>query len=188
VNLLKTLIDYLLAILLFPFIVPTCCFIAFAVYLIDRETPFFLQKRVGLHEEEFTLYKFRTMSLNTANVPSHLANPDQVTAIGKFMRIYKIDELPQLLNVLLGQMSFVGPRPNLEGQEPLSTLRKSEGIYCVKPGITGLAQIRNIDMSDPAMLVAVDKEYIENWTVIGDFKLVFQTLFGSGSGDAMKSK
>jgi len=176
----------MVALLLLPFIVPACCFIAFLVFVIDRQSPFFLQKRIGLNEAEFTLFKFRTMYINTANVPSHLANPDQITSLGKTMRRYKIDEFPQVLNVLLGQMSFVGPRPNLEGQEPLTSLRKSAGIYTVKPGITGLAQIKEIDMSNPKLLVAADRDYIENRSVVGDFRIMFKTVFGSGSGDAVE--
>ncbi|MFT4849969.1 MAG: O-antigen biosynthesis protein WbqP [Sediminicola sp.] len=152
----------------------------------DTGSPFFLQKRVGKNKRPFTLIKFRTMSKNTESVASHLASVDSITKVGKFLRATKLDELPQLWNVILGDMSLVGPRPNLFNQEELIFERDKMGIYNVRPGITGLAQIQNIDMATPARLAEVDEKMIKTMSVGLYFKCIFATVFGAGSGDAVK--
>lgn len=152
--------------------------------LFDTGSPIFIQQRVGKHKRPFNLIKFRTMSLGTESVASHLAGQASITQLGAFLRKTKIDELPQLINVLKGEMSFVGPRPNLFNQQELIKERDSRGVYEVLPGITGLAQVNNIDMSTPKHLAEVDQKMIETLTLKNYFKYIIQTATGSGSGDA----
>lgn len=152
----------------------------------DTGSPVFIQERVGRNKKPFRLIKFRTMSVETKSVASHLANNASITKLGTFLRKTKIDELPQLINVLKGEMSLVGPRPNLFNQEELIKERDALGVYDVFPGVTGLAQVQNIDMSTPALLAKTDKKMIDTLTVKDYFKYILMTATGSGSGDAVK--
>ena len=129
--------------------------ILYIIGLFDTGKPVFVQERVGRYKKPFNLYKFRTMNVNTKSVASHLANQSSITKFGGFLRKTKLDELPQLLNVLKGDMSLVGPRPNLYNQTELIEERDKRGVYDVTPGITGLAQINEIDMSTPKKLAEV---------------------------------
>ncbi|RRJ84499.1 sugar transferase [Aestuariirhabdus litorea] len=156
------------------------------VGLFDTGSPVFIQTRVGRHQKPFKLIKFRTMSVDTASVASHLASSSSITKLGAFLRKTKLDELPQLINVLKGDMSLVGPRPNLFNQEELIKERETLGVYDVLPGITGLAQINNIDMSTPALLAKTDREMIDSLTLKGYFRYILMTATGSGAGDAVK--
>lgn len=151
--------------------------------LFDTGAPLFLQERVGRGRRPFTLVKFRTMALDTASVASHLASSASITRMGRFMRKTKLDELPQLWNVLKGEMSLVGPRPNLFNQEELIAERDALGVYAVRPGITGIAQINNIDMSTPRLLAQTDAAMIRSMSVPLYFKLLLQTVLGRGNGD-----
>ncbi|BAJ01462.1 sugar transferase [Shewanella violacea] len=151
----------------------------------DTGSPIFIQQRVGKNKKPFNLIKFRTMSVGTKSVASHLANTASITKLGGFLRKTKVDELPQLINVLKGEMSFVGPRPNLFNQEELIQERDSRGVYEVLPGITGLAQVNNIDMSTPKLLAETDLKMIKSLTIKNYFKYIIQTATGSGSGDAV---
>jgi lipopolysaccharide/colanic/teichoic acid biosynthesis glycosyltransferase len=126
------------------------------------------------------------MTVGTASVASHLASSASITKFGDFLRKTKLDEVPQLWNVLKGEMSLVGPRPNLYNQEELIYERESRGVYNVRPGITGLAQVNEIDMSTPELLAEIDKKMIETLTIGLYFKYIIQTATGSGSGDAVK--
>ena len=152
----------------------------------DTGAPIFIQERMGRNKKPFKLIKFRTMPVETKSVASHLANTASITKLGVFLRKTKIDELPQLINVLNGEMSLVGPRPNLFNQEELIKERNTRGVYEVRPGITGLAQIQNIDMSTPELLARTDKEMIDSLVLKKYFKYIAKTLVGSGSGDAIK--
>ncbi|NOF19692.1 sugar transferase [Vibrio cholerae] len=154
--------------------------------LLDTGSPIFVQERVGRNKKPFKLVKFRTMSVDTQSVASHLANTNSITKLGAFLRKTKIDELPQLINVLRGDMSLVGPRPNLFNQEELIAERDALGIYDVLPGITGLAQIQNIDMSTPRLLAQTDKKMIDTLTLKDYFRYILMTATGSGAGDAVK--
>lgn len=154
--------------------------------LFDTGSPIFIQTRVGRHKKPFKLIKFRTMSKDTASVASHLANNAAITKFGGFLRKTKIDELPQLINVLKGEMSLVGPRPNLFNQEELIAERDTLGVYNVLPGVTGLAQVQNIDMSTPKLLAETDKQMIDTLNIGSYFKYILMTATGSGSGDAVK--
>ncbi|EGR0040736.1 sugar transferase [Vibrio vulnificus] len=154
--------------------------------LFDTGSPIFVQERVGRNRKPFKLVKFRTMSVDTQSVASHLASTSSITKLGAFLRKTKIDELPQLINVLKGEMSLVGPRPNLFNQEELIKERDALGVYNVLPGITGLAQVQNIDMSTPQLLAKTDREMIDTLTIKNYFKYIIMTVTGSGSGDAVK--
>ncbi|EOX3446919.1 sugar transferase [Vibrio cholerae] len=155
------------------------------ICLFDTGSPIFIQERVGRNKKPFKLIKFRTMSMNTQSVASHLASTRSITKLGSFLRKTKLDELPQLINVLKGEMSLVGPRPNLFNQEELIDERDALGVYDVLPGITGLAQIQNIDMSTPRLLAQTDKIMIDTLTLKNYFGYIFKTVTGSGAGDAV---
>lgn len=149
----------------------------------DTGAPIFIQERVGKNKRPFKLIKFRTMSVDTKSVASHLASSSSITKLGSFLRKTKIDELPQLINVLKGEMSLVGPRPNLFNQKELIAERESRGVYDVLPGITGLAQVNTIDMSTPKLLAETDQRMIQTLTIKDYFKYIIMTATGSGAGD-----
>lgn len=154
--------------------------------LFDTGSPIFRQVRVGRHKKPFTLVKFRTMKKDTASVASHLASASAITPFGGFLRKTKLDELPQLWNVLWGDMSLVGPRPGLFNQEELTAARDKKGIFNARPGITGLAQVNEIDMSTPELLAETDAQMLQNLTLANYFKYIFMTVAGKGSGDRIK--
>ena len=154
----------------------------------DTGSPFFVQQRMGLNKKTFKLVKFRSMHLNTKSVATHLAHSSSVTNYGMFLRSSKLDELPQLWNVLLGEMSLVGPRPNLVNQVELIQERDSLGVYNLKPGITGLAQINKIDMSTPKELARIDAQMMDDFGVNKYFHYIIVTVLGKGSGDRIVHK
>lgn len=178
------LLDILFAFLGLVFGLPLLIIITVVGYF-DTGSPIFQQERVGRYKKPFTLIKFRTMKKDTASVASHLASSSSITKFGGFLRKTKLDELPQLWNVLKGEMSLVGPRPGLFNQLELTDERDKVGAYNVRPGITGLAQIKNIDMSTPELLARTDNEMIQTLTLRNYFVYIFKTVVGSGSGDAV---
>lgn len=149
----------------------------------DTGSPLFMQQRVGRDQQTFVLVKFRTMKKDTAHVASHLASRDAITPFGRFLRRSKLDELPQLWNVLKGEMSLVGPRPCLFNQHGLIDERQKRGVFHVRPGITGYAQINDIDMSTPELLAETDAQMIHSMTLLNYFKYISQTVLGKGAGD-----
>ena len=149
-------------------------------------SPIFRQERVGKGKKPFRLMKFRSMHVNTPSVATHLARASSITPFGSFLRKSKLDELPQLFNVLMGDMSFVGPRPNLFNQLELIEERIKKGVYAIRPGITGLAQINKIDMSTPQRLAEIDAKMIDHLNVWYYFKYIFLTVFGKGFGDRVR--
>lgn len=179
------LIDFLSAFFGLLLLWPVLLVVAI-IGMFDTGSPIFVQTRVGRNKKPFKLIKFRTMSVETKSVASHLASNTSITKLGYFLRRTKIDELPQLINVVKGEMSLVGPRPNLFNQEELIKERDALGVYDFLPGITGLAQVQNIDMSTPALLAQIDKQMIDSLTVKDYFKYIMMTVTGSGSGDAVK--
>ncbi len=160
--------------------------VLYVIGLFDTGSPLFFQERVGRHQKPFTLVKFRTMKKDTASVASHLASSSSITKFGAFLRRTKLDELPQLWNVLKGEMSLVGPRPGLFNQEELTAAREKHGVFLVRPGITGLAQVSEIDMSTPELLAETDAKMIASLNVRDYFKYIFMTVLGKGSGDRVK--
>ncbi|GGK73287.1 sugar transferase [Amphritea balenae] len=153
---------------------------------LDTGSPVFRQERVGRRRKTFTLVKFRTMKLDTASVATHLACSSSVTRFGCFLRRSKLDELPQLINVFKGEMSLVGPRPCLPNQTELITAREALGVFDVLPGITGLAQVNGIDMSQPEYLAEWDRKMIDEMSVKNYFIYLIKTVLGQGSGDRIK--
>ena len=165
----------------FPFLI-----VLYVVGLFDTGSPLFRQTRVGRNEKPFTLVKFRTMKKDTASVASHLASASSITRFGHFLRKTKLDELPQLWNVVKGEMSLVGPRPCLFNQEELIAERKKRGVLNYRPGITGLAQVKEIDMSTPELLAKTDAKMLESLTISDYFKYILMTVTGSGGGDRVR--
>ena len=167
----------------FPVLLVLC-----VIGLFDTGSPVFRQERVGRDKKTFTLVKFRTMSVDTASVASHLASSSSITKFGHFLRRTKLDELPQLWNVLKGEMSLVGPRPCLFNQEELIAEREQRGVLKARPGITGLAQVNDIDMSTPQLLAETDAKMLANLNISAYFKYIFMTVSGKGSGDRVPGK
>ena len=156
--------------------------------LFDTGSPLFFQTRVGRFQRPFTLVKFRTMRLNAASVATHLADAGAVTKLGALLRKTKLDELPQLWNVLWGDMSLVGPRPCLFNQTELIAERSARKVFDIRPGITGLAQIQGIDMSTPVLLAETDAKLLVDLTITTYLRCIFLTMVGTGSGDRLKTK
>lgn len=143
----------------------------------------FSQERVGQNGRTFTCYKFRTMKTGTKQAGTHEMTADAITGIGAFLRKTKIDELPQVLNILRGELSLVGPRPGLPVQTKLTEERQAHSVLSVLPGITGLAQINGVDMSDPERLARLDAQYIAQRGLLLDLKIILATFLGRGQGD-----
>ncbi len=139
-----------------------------------------------MERHQFLLVKFRTMRPDTASVATHLAQASSITRLGRFLRRTKLDELPQLWNVLKGEMSLVGPRPCLVSQVELIAAREARGVFAVRPGITGLAQVNGIDMSDPERLAKMDSEMIGSLNLRDYFRYLVLTVTGKGSGDRIR--
>ena len=160
----------------------------FVIGYLDNRSPLFFQQRGGKSRASFTLVKFRTMSADTQSVGTHLVDSASVTKLGHFLRKTKLDELPQLFNVLLGDMSLVGPRPCLSNQLKLIAERDKRGVYTVRPGITGLAQINDVDMSTPKKLARYDRIMIINLDLKMYLCLLVATALGRGSGDRVRNR
>ncbi len=168
-------------ILLFPIFI-----IIFVLSLFWHRKPFFVQKRIGFNEAEFLLFKFRTMQENAPTLGTHEISCSYITSFGHWLRCTKCDELPQLINVLVGTMSLVGPRPCLLSQTDVINARRERDCFKVRPGITGFAQILRVDMSDPERLAALDQALIERLCLRTYLMCVLQTVFGAGRGDAVR--
>ncbi|MDC9565603.1 MULTISPECIES: sugar transferase [unclassified Pseudoalteromonas] len=184
-KLLIRILDFTFSLFGLLFAFPFLIILAIIGYF-DTGSPIFIQERVGRNKKPFTLVKFRTMTVDTASVASHLASTASITPFGGFLRKTKLDELPQLWNVLKGEMSLVGPRPGLFNQEELTQAREAKYVFAVRPGITGLAQVNEIDMSTPELLAKTDREMIDTMTIGNYFKYILMTITGSGSGDRVK--
>ena len=150
--------------------------IIFILGWFDTRSPIFFQKRVGIKQKTFMLIKFRTMKPDTLSSGTHLVDPSKITFFGHFLRKYKLDELLQLWNVLIGTMSLVGPRPCLLNQKRLISERKKRGIFKVKPGITGLAQVSGITMKTPKLLAKTDLKMIKKMSLYYYFYYISKTL------------
>lgn len=162
-------------------------FLIYFVGMFDTGSPLFFQERVGRNQKPFILIKFRSMHLETISISTHLVDKSAITYIGGILRRTKLDELPQLWNVLKGEMSLVGPRPCLFSQQDLIQAREKLGVFLLRPGLTGLAQLSNLDMSDPILLAQADAKLLENFSLNTYFKCIFMTLIGNGFGDRVNS-
>jgi O-antigen biosynthesis protein WbqP len=159
-------------ILISPFLLISCSLI----FLEDGAPFFFKQKRLGLHQSIFKIYKLRTLRKGAPQVGTHELDESFKLRTGKIIRALKLDEFPQLLNVVKGELNLVGPRPGLDSQIKLRESRELLSIFETKPGITGLSQILGYDMSNPEELAEVDKIYIENYSVILDLMILLGTF------------
>ena len=158
-------------ILLFPLLA-----LIWFIGLLINGSPLFTQNRVGLKLKPLILVKFRTMPIKTKSVGTHLIKDIKLTSFGYFLRQTKLDEIPQLLNVLLGDMSLVGPRPCLFNQKKLIRERTKREVFKVRPGITGLAQILEINMKTPTLLAKTDQKMISNMSLYNYFYYIFRTI------------
>ena len=180
------MINRLLALFLLVILSPLFLIVAMVILIEDGIPVFFTQKRVGINYSFFYIFKFRSMKKNTPNVATHLlTNPDQyLLKIGKFIRITSLDELPNLINIIKGEMVFVGPRPALYNQDDLMTLRVATGVDKLKPGITGWAQINGRDNISIEKKVQLEQEYLNTRSAFLDIEIIIKTftnvLFSKG--------
>ncbi len=184
---MKRIFDVLLGLALAPIALVACVLVALPIVLESRASPLFFQTRLGVRERPFRLLKLRTMHVATPSVASHEVGANNILVTGRLLRQLKIDELPQIWNVLNGTMSFVGPRPGLPNQLDLTEARRRHDVFALVPGITGVAQIRGIDMSTPERLAEVDKTYDQPWSLARDLRILWATATGAGAGDAAAS-
>jgi O-antigen biosynthesis protein WbqP len=180
------MLNRLLAIILLILFFPIFLLVFLAILFEDGFPIFFTQKRVGINYTFFNIYKFRSMKKNTPNVATHLLeNPDQyLLKIGKFIRKTSLDELPNLINIIKGEMVFVGPRPALYNQDDLMELRVANGVSKLKPGITGWAQINGRDEISIFEKVKLEQEYLQKKSFLFDIEILVKTftnvLFSKG--------
>lgn len=178
-NYIKPILDFLLSLVVIVLFIPLCLLICVLIFINDPGPIIFTQKRYGINKSFFNLYKFRTMKMSTPHdTPTHLLkNPDQyITRVGKLLRKTSLDELPQLFNILLGQMSFIGPRPALWNQDDLISERDKYGANGVKPGLTGWAQINGRDELPIDVKARLDGEYVKNMSFLFDIKCFIGTI------------
>ena len=175
---MKRLFDFVMSLIGITVLSPIILIVALAVKLTSPGPMLFKQRRIGKNNDEFQIYKFRTMRIDTPNVPTHLLeNPEQwITPVGKFLRKTSLDELPQLFNILKGEMSIVGPRPALYNQIDLKEMRTEAGVHKLVPGLTGWAQINGRDEIPLSLKVKLDKEYLERKSFFFDIKIIFMTV------------
>ena len=167
--------DFLFALIGIISLMPLMLLIVLILYL-ENKSPFFFQERIGRNLKNFTLIKFRTMRKGTQNCATHLVDSSRITPLGAFLRRTKLDEIPQLWNVLKGEMSFVGPRPALYNQKDLIKLRTKNSVHKILPGITGLAQINGRDKLSIKEKALFDIKYLKDRTLVLDIKIILITL------------
>jgi lipopolysaccharide/colanic/teichoic acid biosynthesis glycosyltransferase len=181
-------LDFSAALAILILLLPVFAILWLIIHLDSPGPAVFAQTRVGKGRVPFTLYKFRTMKRDTVVAGTHEVSVSAVTKAGKFLRKTKLDELPQAFNLLRGEMTLVGPRPCLPMQEELIRARSALGVYALKPGVTGYAQIRQIDMSRPQELAKSDYTYMKLQSFMLNFKILLLTAFGRGGGDRVDSR
>ena len=175
----KRIIDLVLSALILIVFSPILLLLVLAIKVDSKGPVLFTQKRVGVNKVTFPIYKFRTMRIDTPHdVPTHmLSNPNQyITRVGRFLRLTSLDELPQLWNIFVGQMSFVGPRPALWNQDDLIAERDLYRANAVRPGLTGWAQINGRDELEIPVKARLDGEYVEKESFLFDCKCFFKTI------------
>jgi O-antigen biosynthesis protein WbqP len=158
-------------------LLPIIAISAILILLEDGRPVFFIQKRIGKDLKVFNIYKLRTMYKNTPNLGTHEVDKSNYLKIGSILRLTKIDELPQLINFIKGELLLIGPRPGLETQLKLKNERLKKDIFSIAPGISGLGQVLGYDMSDPVKLSKIDALYITNKNIHLDFKILIATFF-----------
>ena len=174
----KRFLDLILSLCALIILSPLFLIVSVGVLISDGSPVFFRQKRVGKNNELFEIYKFRTMKRGTENVASNdLSDADvKITRFGKILRATSIDELPQLLNILNGSMSLIGPRPLIPEETRIRELREKYNVYSVRPGITGWAQVNGRDNVSAEKKALLDKEYVEKQSLMLDIKIFFMTI------------
>ena len=155
---------------------PFLLFATLVIILEDGIPVFFIQERVGKNNKTFKIFKIRTLKKDAPNTGTHQLDQKYQLICGKLFRKIKLDEFPQLINVIKGDINLIGPRPGLISQTDLTKIRSAKGIYEIKPGITGLSQVLGYDMSDPLKLAEIDKLYIENQSIYIDFLILTGTF------------
>lgn len=176
---MKRLWDVIFSLLLIILLSPLFLVVAVFIKLTSKGPVFFKQRRIGRNNNEFLIYKFRTMKMGTPDVATdRLTDPKKyITGIGRFLRKTSFDELPQLINILKGEMTFIGPRPALYNQYELIKLRTSAGVHALVPGVTGWAQINGRDHNNNFQKTELDKYYLRNRSSKLDMKILFLTVF-----------
>ncbi|MCV3243682.1 sugar transferase [Mesorhizobium sp. ZC-5] len=182
----KRAFDFLVSLVAIILLLPVMAIVAIVVRRSSPGPALFVQARVGRHEQPFQCYKFRTMATGAPLAGSHDVSASWITPTGRRLRSTKLDELPQLFNVLRGDMSLVGPRPCLPNQEHVIRARRAKDVFSIRPGITGPAQLAAIDMSTPEALAEADRRYIDTKNFFSDLGILFATVAGKGSGDAAR--
>ena len=185
---MKRIFDFLMSLIAIIILSPVILIVALAVKFTSPGPILFKQRRIGKDNVEFEIYKFRTMRIDTPNVPTHLLeNPEQwITPVGKFLRKTSLDELPQLFNILKGEMSIVGPRPALYNQSDLRDMRTAVGVHKLIPGLTGWAQINGRDEIPLSLKVRLDKEYLDRKSFLFDIKIIFMTVLSVIKSDGVQ--
>lgn len=185
---MKRIFDFVMSLIAIILLSPIILIVALAVKFTSLGPILFKQKRIGKNNVEFYIYKFRTMRIDTPNVPTHLLeNPEEwITPIGKFLRKTSLDELPQLFNILKGEMSIVGPRPALYNQLDLKEMRTNVGIHKLVPGLTGWAQINGRDEIPLSLKVKLEKEYLDKMNFLFDIKIIFMTILSVLKSDGVQ--
>ena len=175
---MKRIFDFIVSIFALIFLSPLFLVVSLAILITDGSPVLFKQERVGKDNKLFTVYKFRTMRNGIGDVSTaELTDANEkITKTGKLLRLTSIDELPQLFNILNGTMSLVGPRPLIPAEKEIRELRAQYGVYSVRPGITGYAQINGRDNIDDETKALLDKEYVEKQSFMFDIKIIFKTF------------
>ena len=172
------ILSKIIALLIFSGLLPFFAIISFLIFIEDGRPIFFTQKRYGQNNKFFKIFKFRTMKNGTPDIPTHLLKKNfSITPLGKFLRKFSLDELPQLINIIKGDMVFIGPRPALHNQDDLMNLRRSYKIDSMKPGVTGLAQIYGRDDNSIEKKIELERIYLQKKSIILDSKIILMTIF-----------
>lgn len=181
----KRIVDLGVCLALIPFVIPVCAVLLVIIAIESPGAPLFVQRRLGRDGRPFHMLKLRTMQAKTGDLPSHQVSAASITRTGRWLRRLKLDELPQLFNVLSGAMSFVGPRPCLITQDEVIRARQELGVLKYRPGITGPAQLAGVDFSRPGEVAKLEAGYFPHATLWTDLRMMVRTVIGQGSGDAV---
>ena len=184
----KRCFDLLMSGMALFFLGPILFVTALIIKLNSTGPVIFAQRRVGRYDQEFVMYKFRTMHIGTPEVATDKLKDSKsyITSVGYYLRKYSIDELPQLLNILIGDMSIVGPRPALYNQYDLRELRNASGVSKIRPGLTGWAQVNGRDEIPLEQKVALDLQYLRHRSFAFDLQIIYRTIFSVYSGDGIQ--